>query len=113
MTGLFREALARSYVAAVAIAVLLLQSLSYGLQSLRVPLFNAIQFLAIAASIRGIPSSSMSLADRLQLIPATIQILIAATQFAAACLLSSWVYGVGPLDGLSLCRSEFARRDNA
>jgi len=105
-----REILADSYVSAVAIAVLLYWSLYWGFSALWSILAHAASFLFTAVAILGIPyvSSTFTGADRLML---TV-LFNAFVCFAAAWLLSRWVYGTGPLRSLSKCRTRLARRNH-
>lgn len=109
-----REILADSHVSAVAIAVLLLWSLEWGFQALWDPLFRAVSFLITAVAILDIPyfSRTLSPVDRLTLITTFFYLFSALISFAAACLLSRWVYGVGPLRSLSTYRTRLRRRNH-
>jgi len=65
-----REILADSHIAAVAIAVLLLWTLTLAAWAFRIPLYRATEFAVTAVAIPGIPYSSHTWtgADRLMLI---------------------------------------------
>jgi len=106
----FREVLVDSYVAAVAIAVLLLRSLESGGQALGRLLFHVPYFLVNAVAIRGIPYSSNTVA----LIDWSVSLgylADATAALGAAWLVSRWVYGAGPLCSLSRCHVRLTRRD--
>jgi hypothetical protein len=104
----FRETLSASHISAVAIAVLLLWSLDSGLQALWAPLPGAIDYLATSVAILGIPQ--ISIASDPTLVFAMFELLNSPTCFAAAWLLSRWVYGVGPLHSLGKYRASLAWR---
>jgi hypothetical protein len=105
-----REILADSHVSAVAIAVLLYWSLYWGFNALWSMLARAANFLFTAVAILGIPfgSSTFTGVDRLML----TFLFNAFVCFAAAWLLSRWVYGTGPLRSLTKCRTRLARRNH-
>jgi hypothetical protein len=109
-----REILADSYVSAVAIGVLLYWSLYWGFTALWNPLARAASFLFTAVAILDIPyfSSAFTSADRLRLTTTLTFLFNAFVCFAAAWLLSRWVYGTGPLRSLSKCRTRLARRNH-
>jgi len=109
-----REILAESHISAVAVAVLLLWSIASGFQALWGPLSHAASFVFTAVAILDIPyiSPTRTFADRLELINSAQFLFDSLISFAAACLLSRWVYGVGPLRSLRTCRTELARREH-
>lgn len=112
MKGSLRKILADSHVAVVAIALLLLWSLDYAFHALWGPLSRVTEFLLTALAIRGIPYSSYA-ADSLLSIETLLYLSWALWGFAAAWILSHWVFGVGPLHCLSDCRSTLVRRNHA
>jgi hypothetical protein len=107
----FRGVLADSHIAAVSIAVLLLRGLESGVKALQGPLFRCADFLVNAVAIRGIPygSGTFTLIDLA--IPLGY-LTEAMTAFAAAWLVSRWVYGLGPFCSLSKCRARLTRRSD-
>jgi hypothetical protein len=107
-----REVLADSHVPAFAVAVLLLWSLDAGFKALWIPLSPAATVLLTAVAIFDIPyfSPKLTLADRFILITTFSYLWGSLICFAAAWLLSRWVYGVGPLRTLSAYRSRLTRR---
>jgi len=109
-----REILADSHVAAVATAVLFLWSLYWGFHALWSPLRRAANFLFTAVAILNIPYFSPTLtgADRWMLTMTLFFLFNALVSFAAAWLLSRWVYGMGPLCSLSKYRTRLARRNH-
>lgn len=108
-----REILADSHIAAVATAVLLLWSLYSGFHALWSPLWRAATFLFTAVAILGIPyRGPATIEDRLMLTTTSVFLFSALISFAAAWLLSRWVYGVGPLRSLSKHRTRLARRNH-
>lgn len=102
------QVLAESHISAVAIAVLLLWSLDWGVRCLWTLVVPAADFVVTAIATRGIPDAHT---------PAvwwTLTVLYLVSSFlnlAAAWLLSRWVYGVGPLRSLTAYRSH--RRNDA
>jgi hypothetical protein len=110
----FREILADSHISAVAIGVFLLWSLESTARAVWSPLFSAASFLFTAVAILDIPYSSptLTLADRLMWFSTGFYLFNAFMTFAAAWLLSRWVYGAGPLRSLSKYRANFARRNH-
>lgn len=108
-----REILAESHVSAVAIALLLVWSLDSGFRALWDPLARAVSFLATAIAIFGIPNFSFTGSDRLSLIITFSRLFFSLVSLSAACLLSRWVYRVGPLRSLSSYRTKLKSRDNA
>ncbi|MGB6386326.1 MAG: hypothetical protein WBD25_15565 [Terriglobales bacterium] len=111
----FREILADSHTAAVTIAVLLVWSLDGAFRAVWGPAFRAVSFLVTAVAIFNIPyfSPTLDVADRLTLIATFSYLYSAAISLLAACLLSRWVYGVGPLRSLMNYRSKLTRRRDA
>ena len=71
-------------------------------------------FLFLAVAILDIPyiSSTLSPADRLDLVTTFSNLFFALFSLAAAWFLSLWVYGVGPLRGLSKYRTKLARSNH-
>jgi len=111
----FRQILFDSHVAAVAIAVLLVWSLSCILEGLWPPVFSAISFAMTAIAIRGLPfiPSRSSFSTRLIIFLSCDFLLRAFACVLAAWILSRWVYGMGPLSSLAMCRARLARRNHA
>ncbi len=109
-----RKILAESYTSAIAILVLLLFSLGALFQALAGPLSRVAVFVFTAIAIQGLPyfSPILTVADRLMLTASLTHLFNALTYFAAAWVLSRWVYGVGPLSCLSKCRTALPRRNH-
>jgi hypothetical protein len=78
-------------------------------------LLEVVFYIATAVAIRGIPSAPVTryyITD--YLLPATLpNLLFALIALAGAWLLSSWVYGTGPLRTLSNYRNKLSRKTNA
>ncbi len=108
-----RTILADSHVAAVAIASLLIWSLDAGFRALWEPLSHIAYFLFTAVAILGVPYFSFDAAERISLMMTFSYLLAAIMPCVAACILSRWVYGVGPLHSLSAYRSKLTRSDHA
>lgn len=115
MNRSLREILADSHIAAVAISVLLLWTLTSAATALRIPFFQAAEYVVTAVAILGIPYSSHTWigADRFMLLTTVYGLYGALVSFAGAWFLSRWVYGVGPLRALIECRTRLARRSDA
>jgi hypothetical protein len=108
----FREILAESHIAAVSIVVLLVWSLTLGLQALWSPLWRAASFISTAVAILDIPSYTFPRSDQVILLQTFTYLFTAFIYLAAAWVLSRWVYGLGPLRSLSKFRTRLARRNN-
>lgn len=94
-----QQVLAESHVAAVAIALLLLWSVDSAFRALWPLVYRILSYLVTAIAILDIPyiSPGVSFQDRLTLITTCTYMCAAATQLAAAWLISRWIYGTGPL----------------
>jgi len=108
-----REILARSHVAAVAIVVLLLSSLGSIVRAISKPLPDVADYVATAVAILDVPARGFTGADRITLVIAAGYLIEGCVGFAAAWLLSRWVYGAGPFRSLSIYRTKITRRDHA
>jgi hypothetical protein len=110
-----RRVLADSHVAAVAIALLLLWALNGAFWTLWDPVYRMGRFLFTAIAIWDIPYFSIkpTAIDRLMLISTFYFLYSALVSLLAAWLLSRWVYGVGPLRSLAVCRSKLIGRKHA
>lgn len=97
-----RKVLADSHVTAIAIALLLLISFANACRAVWIPLAWALGFVFNAVAIVGVPyySTSLTIADRVSLDKRIPDLFTAVLGFAAACLLSAWVYGAGPVPSL-------------
>ena len=105
-----RRILGDSHIAAVAIAVLLLRSLEFGVRSLVQPAVSLGGFLIDVVAIRGIPYGSFTSGQWLTLLPIVVNFSGAVVSLIAAWLLSHWVYRIGPFRRLSECGTKLARR---
>jgi hypothetical protein len=94
-----RQTLADSHVAAVTIAVLILWSLDGAFRAAWEPVSHMLAFLFTAVAILDIPYFPRMLtpAGRSMLIMAATYLYGAVVSFAAAWLLSQWVYKAGPI----------------
>ncbi len=108
----FREIMAESHIAAISIAVLLVWSLTLGLQALWSPLWRAAGFIFTAVAILNIPYDTFTHNDRLMLLHTFTYLFTAFIYLAAAWVLSRWAHGMGPLRSLSKFRTRLARRKN-
>lgn len=109
-----REILADSHISAVAIALLLLWSIHSGFLALWGPLYRGASFLLTAIAILDVPyvSRTFTPSDRMLLVATLSNFFNALASLAAAWLLSSWIYGVGPLRSLKQYRTKLPRRDD-
>lgn len=97
--------LAESYISAVAIAVLLLWTLDWGVRGLWTLVVPAADFVVNAIAIRGIPFVRVHVIWTFTV----LYLLSSFLSLAAAWLLSRWAYGVGPLRSLTDCRRPHRR----
>jgi hypothetical protein len=103
-----RKVLAESYVAAVAIAVLLLWTIVSVVRALGPLVLSGVSFFVRALAIRGIPTYSEGYWLGLALKSGNL--LDAVFFLIPAWLLSRWVYETSPFKGLSQCRNRLERR---
>ena len=110
-----RELLARSHVAAVVIALLLLWSLCSLFRVLWPPIFAILEYVFTAVAILDIPyhSGTFGLRTRMDFVWICVFFYSALVDFAAAWLLSRWVFGVSPLRCLGEYRRRLIRSRNA
>jgi hypothetical protein len=103
------QVLAESHISTVAIAVLLLWTLDWGVRGLWTLVVPAADFVVTAIAIRGIPYAQTPVIWTLTV----LYLLSSFLSLAAAWLLSRWVYGVGPLRTLTGYRRRSHRRNHA
>jgi hypothetical protein len=109
-----REALAKSHVSAVTIAILCVWSGDWLVRGLWVLLYRVAGFLFTTVAILDIPYLPWDLTQyRFVLERESYYLVYALSAFCGAYLLSRWVYGVGPLHGLSKARALLDRRSDA
>ncbi|MGH9513214.1 MAG: hypothetical protein ACRD2U_13865 [Terriglobales bacterium] len=106
-----RNILAESHIAAVAIAVLVFSSLDAGFRAFWGPLSAAATFLFTAIAIFDIPYFSFNVANCLALTVSLYYFFSAMVCLGVACLLSRWVYGVGPFFILNTYWAKLAHRE--
>ncbi len=104
------EVLADSHVAALTIAVLLLGAIETIALAIWPPLYRLLGFVGTAVAIRELPYFGLTVGDRLYLLNAVTYAIFAVSDFVAACLLSRWVYGSGPIRSLADCAARMSRR---
>ena len=102
----FQTALIDSHVAAATIAVLLLWSLESVFQALWHWVAYVAKWIFLAVAVLDIPSFSAGRLERLELIISARRFYSALAGFAAARLLSHFLYGVGPLSNLASYRTK-------
>jgi len=107
-----------SHISAVAIAVLLAWSITYGSLALSYLLVLAGEFLfSLVSDVSTwwrdglMPSSGEMLFDRVLFVRALEYLFRTLVVFGAAWIVSRCVYGAGPLHSLSQHRARVARRD--
>lgn len=108
-----RAILAESYVAAVAVAVLLVLSFEASfifLWYLLKLLLIVAEFLATAVAIFGLPSGYGRQADWPWLLVSFAFLFDALVKFGAAWILSRYVYGLNPFSALGKCCFDLVRR---
>lgn len=110
-----RQALAESYVAAIAIAALLLSSIDEGFRALWPIISRAARYVFTAVAIFDVPylSPTLNVMDRLTLIETSTYLYGSVVSLFAAWLLSRWVSGVGPFCYLIECKNRFTERKHA
>jgi len=102
-----REALIRSHVAAVSIAILLLWCLDSAFRSMADPIWRVLTFLGTAVAILGVPYiEPFSRMDRMMLEVTFMYLVQCLFCLLAAILLSRWVYGTGPIRALRQHRTK-------
>ena len=103
------QVLAESHISAVAIAVLLLWTLDWGVRGLWTLVVPAADFVVTAIAIGGIPYAHTPVIWTFTV----LYLLSSFLSLAAAWLLSRWVYGVGPFRSLTGYRRRVHRRNHA
>src|SRR5689334_6117076 len=113
--GSLREILVRSRIAAVAISVLLLCTIWYGLTGVWKPILRVLNFVFEAVAILDIPyfSRQMTVLDRITLVETASYLWTACCALLAAVFLSRWLYGVGPFQALTKEAGKFRGEHNA
>lgn len=101
-----RKILIESRVAAVAIAVLIFWTLDYTWWALWGPLQRVAQLLMTGITILDVPYFQFGMSERMMLLSSMLYLLEAVLSLAAARIVSSLVYGRGPLASLAICRAE-------
>lgn len=110
-----REILADSYVAAVAIAMLLIWFVDLLFEALWGPISLAGNLFFTAVAIFDIPyiSQTKTHSNFLLLFNTVTSLLFSLANVSAAWLLSRWVYGVGPLSSLKNIHARLTGSDHA
>lgn len=115
MLASLRKTLIESYVAPIAIALLLAWGLKYAIESLFPLVAGVVRYLVTAVLILDIPSSpfvSSKAAIYFLFSESFPSLLMAAVNIAAAWLASRWIYGHGPISSLRIVLAEPPRRTN-
>lgn len=99
-----RAVLAETHVADVAIAWLVLQVFMSMFWVVWPPIAGAAVYLFTAIAIMDIPyhSNGLDYTDHLRLLEMSLSLISALAAAASAWALSRWVYGVGPIRGLTM-----------
>jgi hypothetical protein len=103
------QVLAESPISVVAISVLLLWTLDWGVRGLWTLIVPAADFVVTAIAIRGIPYGYTPVIWTFT----ALYFISSFLSLAAAWLLSLWVYGAGPLRSLTEYRRRSHRRNHA
>ena len=108
-----RQILADSHVAAVTVTVLLVGALDSAFRAIVEPCSRILTFVLTAIAIRDIPfiSSELTFADRIFLETTAVYLYASAVSFAAAWLLSRWVFRLSPLQALARYKTLIRRSD--
>ena len=107
-----REALIRSHVAAIAIAVLMVCSFESFAFALWQPAYSVGSYLLTAVAIQDIPYFRFRYTEFSVVFLACFYLFYALVELAAASALSRLVYGMGPLDSLRKHCATLARKAN-
>jgi hypothetical protein len=111
-----REVLANSHIAAVAIVVLLVWSVSSGVPAVGRPLLAVVSYFGQMVAIHYNPSvydvGDLSVFYWFSQISTITDFLEAVILFTAAWALSRWAYKMGMCRSLIECRARLARRNN-
>lgn len=115
MKPCLREALAKSHVAAVAIAILIFWFISFIFEAFWPWIARAGEFLFTAVAILDIPYFSVTVTrlDSSMLLLSGLCLYAAVVSISAAWLLALWVYGREPLQVLASYYNRLQRMDNA
>jgi hypothetical protein len=108
-----RKVLADSWIADVAIAVLLFWAMGAGFRAIWIPVSQLTYFLFEAVAILDIPSHSFNELDRSQAVTSFIYLLTFASAVAGASALSYWMYGTGPIRRLRNMHDRMRRSGHA
>ena len=108
-----RDVLARTHVAAVTVAVLLLWSIDASFRAFWPLLSGVLEYVFTAVAILDIPYFSWTANRRFEVAWTCIYTLSAVMEFCAAWLIARWVFGVGPLSCLGKYRVRLYGRKNA
>jgi len=104
-----RDCLIRSHVASVTIAVLLLWAIHSAFRAIWPPVSRIGGLLFTAVAILDIPYLPMSVMGRSMLLISANYMYVALVTFAAAVVISRWVYGLGPFRSLSAYQGKIVR----
>lgn len=105
-----RDVMARTHVAAVTVAVLLLWSVDASFRAVWPLLSGVLEYVFTAVVILDIPYFSWTVGHRMDVVWICIYSFSAVAEFCAAWLVSRWVFGVGPLRCLREYRVRFYGR---
>lgn len=110
MSRSFRQILAESDIAAIAISILILWAVADEIRALGPVLTSAACFMATAVAIRGVPSGPFLGRIWQWSVGFALEGII---YFGVAWVLSHWAYSVAPLRSLRECGSKIVRRNYA
>lgn len=108
----FKKAIGDSYIAAVAIAILLVKFMDSSVRALWPFATRAFEYLLTAVLILDIPyfSGALWYVDFGTLL---YSVVTAGSSLGAAWLIAKWAYGFGPLQSLKHCRQRLLRKPYA
>ncbi len=113
MNPSLRKILKNSHIGAVACVVLLWWSLDAACRALWAPFYRASLYVATAIAIWDLPYSKIDVMDKVEFVSALEHFLYAIAYFAAAWMISRWLFGAGPIHSLRTYRVRWTGRDNA
>jgi len=107
-----RDSLIQSHVGIVTIVVMMFWALDSAFMAVWSLLRRAGEWLITAIAIFDIPYSTVTLVDRWMLLISASYLYTAVSTFAAAVIVSHWMFAVGPLRSLSACQGKLRCRRN-
>jgi hypothetical protein len=100
MHGSLRSVLAKSHVAAIALALLILWAVGSMFWGLEGPVRDLLTYIGTGVLILDIPTAPPPFEVRMTMITSAGLLLTGLGEFGFACLVSAWVYRTGPMTAL-------------